>query len=200
MTTYAYARVSTVEQNLDRQIDSFLEYGVAKKNIICDKCSGKDFERKNYEKLMKKLKKGDLLIIKSIDRLGRNYQAIIDEWKKIIYQKQANIFVLDMPILDTREKDNTLMSKFITDLVLQILSFVAENERQVIKTRQKEGIKAAMSRGVKFGRPKRIMNDKILKVMYLYRERQITLSEALTKSGLSRSNFYYHMNNILSSI
>lgn len=195
MTTYAYARVSSADQNLDRQIDSFLENGVKKQHIFCDKCSGKNFDRVNYEKLMKKLKKGDLLIIKSIDRLGRNYQAIIEEWKNIIYHKQVNIYVLDMPLLDTRANNNNLMSKFVSDLILQILSFVAENERINIKTRQGEGIKAAQSRGVKFGRPRKILPKIIINAISQYTDRQITLEQALNITGLSKSTFYYYVNN-----
>ena len=140
---YGYARVSSREQNLTRQLDSFSAFGIEKKRIYSDKKSGKDFERTNYLRLLKKLKAGDLLVIKSIDRLGRNYNTIIEEWSRITKQIGADILVLDMPLLDTRDKENSLVGKFISDIVLQILSFVAENERENIRARQREGIAAA---------------------------------------------------------
>ena len=143
MKIYAYARVSARDQNLDRQLKAFADFGVSGNRIYADKKSGKDFERKNYSKLLKRLRAGDLLVIKSIDRLGRNYNAIISEWSKIVNTIGADILVLDMPLLDTRTKSNTLVGKFISDIVLQVLSFVAENERENIRARQAEGIAAA---------------------------------------------------------
>ena len=128
---YAYARVSSRDQNLTRQLDAFAAFGVEKRNIYCDKKSGKNFERKGYLKLMRKLKKGDLLVIKSIDRLGRNYKMITDEWSNIVNKIGADILVLDMPILDTRSSENSLIGKFISDIVLQILSFVAETSATI---------------------------------------------------------------------
>lgn len=151
--TYAYARVSARDQNLTRQIEAFEKLGIPKDCIFCDKKSGKNFERKSYMRLIKRLKSGDLLVIKSIDRLGRNYDMIIEEWNRITNKIKANILVLDMPLLDTREKADTLVGKFISDIVLQVLSFVAENERENIRTRQAEGIAAAKRKGVRFGRP-----------------------------------------------
>lgn len=149
--TYGYARVSTREQNLDRQIVELQKYT---NKIYADKESGKNFERKEYKKLMKKLKKDDVLVIKSIDRLGRNYDLILEQWRIITHDLGANIKVLDIPLLDTTKNDG-LTGKFISDLVLQILSYVAENERTMIRQRQAEGIKLAQARGVKFGRPRK---------------------------------------------
>ncbi len=152
---YGYARVSTKEQNLDRQIVELEKYT---KTIYFDKLSGKDFERKEYQKMIKKLKKGDLVIIKSIDRLGRNYDLIIEEWQRITKKIGADIKVLDMPLLDTTQTQE-LTGKFISDLVLQILSYVAETERRNIKQRQAEGIKIAQEKGIKFGRPRKEPED-----------------------------------------
>lgn len=193
MFTYAYARVSTQDQNLSRQLDAFAKFGISPQFIYCDKKSGKDFERENYTKLIKRLKKGDLLIIKSIDRLGRNYDAIIDEWYRITNIIKADILVIDMPLLDTREKANTLVGKFISDIVLQILSFVAENERATIKQRQKEGIAAAKLRGIRFGRPPKAYSDEFKAIVQRYKSKEISINTALTLSGLKRCNFYYHM-------
>lgn len=151
-TLYGYVRVSTQEQNEDRQLISMKEVGVEKQNIFMDKQSGKDFERNNYRKLVRRLKENDILYVKSIDRLGRNYEEIIEQWRILTKEKKIDIVVLDMPILDTRrEKD--LMGTFLSDIVLQVLSFVAENERKNIRQRQREGIAAAQLRGVQFGRP-----------------------------------------------
>lgn len=146
---YGYARVSTKEQNLDRQLVELRKYT---NTIYADKESGKNFDRPEYQKLMKKLKKNDVLVIKSIDRLGRNYDLILEQWRIITHEKQADIKVLDIPLLDTT-KNNGLTGKFISDLVLQILSYVAENERTNIRQRQAEGIRIAKAKGVKFGRP-----------------------------------------------
>ncbi len=193
MNTYAYARVSSRDQNLDRQIAAFTEYGVPKDNIFCDKKSGKDFERSGYLKLLKKLKRGDLLIIKSIDRLGRNYDAIIEEWSRITNIIGADILVLDMPLLDTRTKSDTLVGKLISDIVLQVLSFVAENERENIKTRQADGIKLAQARGVKFGRPTKSYSAEFVTVAKEYLGKRITSETAMSKLGLNKANFYYHI-------
>ena len=150
--TYGYIRVSTREQNIERQLVSLLEAGVEERNIYVDKQSGKDFRRPSYKKMMRKIKEGDLLIVKSIDRLGRNYQEIMEQWQFITKEKKIDIQIQDMPLLDTtRTKD--LLGTFIGDVVLQILSFVAENERDNIRQRQAEGIAAAKARGVQFGRP-----------------------------------------------
>ena len=197
MSTYAYARVSTTDQNIARQLDAFASCGLKITRIFADKKSGKDFERANYKKLLRKLKQDDLLIIKSIDRLGRNYDAIISEWSYITNHLKADILVLDMPLLDTRTKANSLVGKFISDIVLQVLSFVAENERENIRQRQKEGIAAAKRRGIKFGRPEKSYDKQFIQIVYEYKNKNITLNEALSRSGLKRCNFYYHMNKVL---
>ena len=189
---YAYARVSSRDQNLTRQLEAYEEFGVEKKHIYCDKKSGKNFARDGYLKLMKRLKKGDLLVIKSIDRLGRNYRMITDEWNNIVNKIGADILVLDMPVLDTRTTDGTLIGKFISDIVLQVLSFVAENERENIRARQAEGIALAKARGVKFGRPAKPYSDEFINILIRFRNKEISLKEALKSSGMKQSNFYYH--------
>ena len=191
--TYAYARVSAHDQNLSRQLDAFSAFGIPKRNIFCDKKSGKDFDRKNYLRLIRKLKHGDLLVIKSIDRLGRNYKMIIEEWSRITNKIQADILVLDMPLLDTRSKSDTLVGKFISDIVLQVLSFVAENERENIRARQAEGIAAAKKKGVRFGRPPKIYSQNFFDILFSYKNNSISLQEALSLTGMSQSNFYYHI-------
>ena len=149
---YGYARVSTKEQNEQRQLIALQEFGISEKQIFVDKQSGKDFERQNYRKLIKKLRSGDVLVIKSIDRLGRNYDEILEQWRSITKEKQAAIVVLDMPLLDTRQ-NRDLTGTLIADIVLQLLSYVAQTEREFIHQRQAEGIAAAKERGVQFGRP-----------------------------------------------
>ena len=196
---YAYARVSSRDQNLTRQLEAFSAFGVEKQNIYCDKKSGKNFERKGYAKLVRKLKKGDLLVIKSIDRLGRNYKMITEEWNNIVNKIGADIIVLDMPILDTRTSEGSLIGKFISDIVLQILSFVAENERENIRTRQAEGIKLAKERGVRFGRPAQEYGEQFKCAVKQFRNSEITLKEALDMTGLKQSNFYYHMERYVKS-
>lgn len=148
---YGYVRVSTKEQNEDRQVIAMKNYGINEKNIFIDKQSGKDFERTNYKRMVKKLKKGDTLVIKSIDRLGRNYSEILDEWQSFTKKKKVSIVVLDIPLLDTRT-DKDLTGVLIADIVLQLLSYTAETERNMIRQRQAEGIAAAKARGVRFGR------------------------------------------------
>ena len=150
---YAYVRVSTASQNIDRQMEEMFRQDIEFKNIFIDYQSGKDFERRNYQKLIKRLKKDDLLVIKSIDRLGRDYNMILDEWKKITKIIEADIMVIDMPLLDTRVEGKNLVGKFISDIVLQVLSFVAQNECENIKQRQAEGIRIAKAKGVHMGRP-----------------------------------------------
>lgn len=190
---YGYARVSSNDQNLRRQLDALKEYGIKNHCIFTDKKSGKDFDRTNYLKLTGKLQTGDLLVIKSIDRLGRNYQAIIDEWRLITQDIGADIVVLDMPLLDTRAKNDSLTRKLICDIVLQVLSFVAENERLNIKERQKEGITAAKKRGVKFGRPATIYTNKFVKVMKNFKNKEISACEAVRLLSISRGSLYFHM-------
>lgn len=150
---YGYARVSSKEQNLDRQLDAFDAFGVPSGNVFADKASGKDFDRPEYKRLMAVLDAGDVVVVKSIDRLGRNYDEILREWRAITKELEAAIVVIDMPLLDTREKPDGLTSVLIADIVLQLLSYVAQVERENIKQRQAEGIAAAQARGVRFGRP-----------------------------------------------
>ncbi len=188
--TYGYARVSSRDQKLDRQIEELKKFGIGENEIFYDKQSGKDFERTNYKILREKLKKGDLLVIKSIDRLGRDYNGIIEEWSYITKTINCDIVVLDMDLLDTRSDGKNLIGKFISDIVLQILSFVAENERANIRQRQAEGIKLAKEKGVVFGRPKIELPEDYLQIINQYIEGQITLKEALQKTSLKKSTFY----------
>ena len=187
---YGYVRVSTVAQNLDRQLDELARIGIDEKHIYSDKESGKDFNRTNYKKLSKKLKCGDVLFIKSIDRLGRNYNMILDEWRILTKEKGIDIVVIDMPLLDTRIEGKNLVGKFIADVVLQVLSFVAENERETMKQRQAEGIRMARLRGVKFGRPSVPTPNDFDNVVRLYKEKKITVVTAISMSGLTRGTFY----------
>lgn len=152
---YGYARVSSKDQNLDRQLDAFETFGVPRDAIFADKASGKDFDRPEYRRLVESLAEGDVVVIKSIDRLGRNYEEILTEWRTITKERKAAIVVLDMPLLDTRERRDGLTNVLISDIVLQLLSYVAQVERENIKQRQAEGIAAAQARGVRFGRPKK---------------------------------------------
>lgn len=187
---YGYVRVSTKEQNIDRQLVEMYAQGLNDKTIFIDKQSGKDFERDEYQKLKKKLKSGDLLIIKSIDRLGRNYDMIIDEWRTLVNDMNVDIQVLDMPLLDTRTEGKNLVGKFISDIVLQILSFVAENERENIKKRQAEGIRIAKEKGKHLGRPKLKLPKNFTIIANQYKKKEITLAEALSSLKMNRSNFY----------
>ena len=186
---YGYVRVSSADQNEERQRIAMAQEGLKEKDIFMDKQSGKDFERPAYLKLLKKLKQGDLLLIESIDRLGRNYEEIIEQWRHITKVIRADIRVLDMPLLDTTlSKD--LLGTFIADLVLQVLSFAAENERKNIRQRQREGIDAALARGVRFGRPGIQDSEAMLEAVRLYRQKKISLSRALDMSGIGRTTFY----------
>lgn len=193
---YAYARVSAKDQNLQRQLTAFDEFGIEKRHIFSEKKSGKDFQRIEYRRLLQKLKSGDLLVITSIDRLGRNYNQIIEEWNKIVNEIGADILVLDMPLLDTREKSDTLVGKFISNIVLQVLSFVAENERENIKLRQMEGIRVAKEKGVRFGRPSIVYSNEFLSVANGYIDKRIKLKNALQILNINQSNFYYHIRKI----
>ena len=197
---YAYARVSAKDQNLQRQIAAFSEFGIEKSRIFFEKKSGKDFERKEYKRLLQKLKGGDLLAIKSIDRLGRNYTRIIEEWNRITNIIGADILVLDMPLLDTRTKSDTLVGKFISDIVLQVLSFVAENERENNKARQAEGIKIAREKGVRFGRPSFLYTDEFLTVADDYLCKRIKLRTALKLLNIKQDNFYYHIRKLRNAL
>lgn len=187
---YGYARVSTVSQNLDRQLDELTKLGLDDKHIYTDKESGKDFDRKNYKKLVRKLKCGDVLFIKSIDRLGRNYNMVLDEWRYLTKEKGVDIVVIDMPLLDTRIEGKNLVGKFIADVVLQVLSFVAENERETMRQRQTEGIKMAKARGVRFGRPSVAIPDNFIEIIGQYKAGKINSKKAIEMSGLTRGTFY----------
>ena len=187
---YAYIRVSTKHQNIDRQFEEIKALGIDDKYIYIDKESGKDFDRTKYQKLIKKLKKDDLLIIKSIDRLGRNYRMILEEWARITKTIGADIKVLDMPLLDTRIEGKNLVGKFISDIVLQVLSFVAENERINIKQRQAEGIRIAKEKGVKFGRPKSTLPPNTNDILDKYINKELTNLEAAKLIGVSRGTFF----------
>lgn len=186
---YGYIRVSSSDQNEDRQIIELRKVGVSDKDTFIDKQSGKDFNRPNYKRLLKRLKQGDLLYILSIDRLGRNYEEIQNQWRIITKVKGADIVVIDMPLLDTRQGKD-LMGTFIADLVLQILSFVAQSEREKIRERQEQGIAAAKARGVKFGRPEKQVPDDFLKLVRSWEKKQISLQELLKKCEMSEATFY----------
>lgn len=187
---YGYVRVSTIAQNLDRQLEELVKLGIDKKHTYSDKESGKDFNRANYKKLCRKLKPGDVLFIKAIDRLGRNYNMVLDEWRILTKEKGVDIVVIDMPLLDTRIEWKNLVGKFIADVVLQVLSFVAENERETMRQRQAEGIRIAKQKGVKFGRPSINTPNNFIKIISLYRNKTITSEEAINMSGLTRGTFY----------
>jgi len=187
---YGYIRVSTRDQNEDRQLIALREISIPEDNIFMDKQSGKDFNRPQYKKLAKKLKPGDLLYIKSIDRLGRNYQEIQEQWRVLTKDKGIDIVVLDMPLLDTRiGKD--LMGTFLSDIVLQVLSFVAENERVNIRQRQAEGIAAAKARGVRFGRPPRPLPKNYLDAYLRWKRGEISGAAAAKECGMPLSTFRY---------
>lgn len=188
--TYGYIRVSTKEQNEDRQVIALEEAGIDKQNVFMDKQSGKDFQRPQYKKLLRKLRKDDLLYIKSIDRLGRNYSEILEQWRLLTKEKGVDIVVLDMPMLDTR-RGKDLMGTFIADLVLQILSFVAENERVNIRQRQAEGIAAAMARGVQFGRPPSPLPHSFHAAYWQWKSGEITGTYAANLCGMPLSTFRY---------
>ena len=186
---YGYIRVSSTDQNEDRQKLAMAQVAVPEKDIYMDKQSGKDFERPQYKRLVKKLRPGDLLYILSIDRLGRNYEEIQTQWRVLTKEIGGDSCVLDMPLLDTRNGKD-LMGTFIADLVLQILSFVAQNERESIRKRQAQGIAAAKARGVHLGRPSSARPDNFSKIVRAWEAQKITFEEALHRSGLGQSTFY----------
>ncbi len=189
---YGYIRVSTKEQNEDRQILALKELSIPKKNLFIDKISGKNFERPQYRKMVNKLKKDDLLYIKSIDRLGRNYSEILEQWRFLVKEKEIDIVVLDMPLLDTRRcKD--LMGTFLSDIVLQILSFVAENEHINIRQRQAEGIAVAKAKGVRFGRPPAPLPDNFYYLYQEWKKGKITGTAAAKQCGMPLSTFRYRV-------
>ena len=189
MNIYGYIRVSSTDQNEDRQLLALNQKNIEKKKIYIDKQSGKDFNRPSYKRLIRKLDKGDLLYILSIDRLGRNYEEIQNQWRVITKEIGADICVIDMPLLDTR-RGKDLMGTFIADLVLQILSFVAQSERENIKKRQAQGISAAKARGVRFGRPEKELPEDFPATVKKWETKQITFSEVLKQCEMSESTFY----------
>ncbi len=186
---FGYARVSSKEQNEERQLNAFKEFGIDERDIYVDKQSGKDFNRDNYLVLKHILRENDLLVIKSIDRLGRNYNMIIEEWKDITQNTKPDIVVIDMPLLDTRNNKD-LLGTFISDLILQILSYVAEQERIFIKQRQKEGIENALNKGVKFGRPKIEKPANFDNVINQWKKKEIKSKDAMSMLNLKPNTFY----------
>lgn len=189
MAIYGYVRVSSTDQNEERQLIALREKGVDPNNIFMDKQSGKDFDRPQYKKMVQKLKSGDLLYILSIDRLGRNYEEIQKQWVVLTKEKGIDICVIDMPLLDTRQGKD-LMGTFITDLVLQILSFVAQSERENIRKRQEEGIAAAKAKGVRFGRPEKQAPENFANLVRNWEKKKIPLSEVLKRCDMSEATFY----------
>ena len=190
---YGYIRVSAKDQNEERQLIALKELDVNLDKIFMDKQSGKDFQRPQYKKMVRELKKKDLLYIKSIDRLGRNYSEILEQWRILTKERGVDIVVLEMPLLDTR-RGKDLMGTFLSDIVLQVLSFVAENERSNIKQRQAEGIAAAKARGVQFGRPKIEMPDNFMQLVSQWENKKIRLSYVLEVCRISKATFYRRLN------
>ena len=190
INVYGYVRVSTKEQNEGRQLVAMQELNIPDKNIYMDKLSGKNFERPMYQRMLKKMRQDDLLYIKSIDRLGRNYEEILDQWRILTKEKKIDIVVLDMPLLDTR-KGKDLIGTFLSDVVLQILSFVAENERATIKQRQAEGIAVAKARGVRFGRPPKPLPEDFYKIYQKWKAGKITGVVAANACSMPISTFLY---------
>ena len=186
---YGYVRVSSRDQNEDRQLLAMQELGIAAEDIYIDKQSGKDFERPAYKRMVEHMKPGDILYIKSIDRLGRNYEEIQNQWRELTKEKGVDIVVLDMPLLDTR-RGKDLVGTFLSDIVLQVLSFVAENERSNIKQRQAEGITAAKLRGVQFGRPAKPTPEAFQKACQRWDNGEISGKDAASECGMARSTFY----------
>ena len=186
--TYGYIRVSTRDQNEDRQLDALLGLGIPRARLYLDKQSGKDFQRPQYQRLLRRLRPGDVLYLASIDRLGRNYEEIQVQWRVLTKEKGVDIVVLDMPLLDTRQGKD-LMGTFIADLVLQILSFVAQNERENIRKRQAEGIAAAKARGVRFGRPPKPLPPNFSTVCRQWQQGRLTLTQAAKDCGMPLSTF-----------
>lgn len=190
MNVYGYVRVSSKDQCTDRQLRALRDAKVPDQNIFVDKQSGKNFDRPQYRKLLKKLKENDLLIIKSIDRMGRNYEEILEQWRIITREKKADIAILDMPLLNTCKKQKGLTGTFIADLVLQILSYVAQTERESIRLRQKEGIQAAKIRGVRFGRPRKEIPPQFPGLFQKWQSGEISGREAARMLGVSHKTFF----------
>ena len=186
--TYGYVRVSTQEQNEARQLNAMREFGVEEENIVVEKLSGKDFHRPRYQRLVESLQPGDVLVVKSIDRLGRNYDEILEQWSVITKKRKAAIVVLDMPLLDTRQ-GRDLTGTLIADIVLQLLSYVAQTERENIRQRQAEGIAAAKAKGVRFGPPRRTLPDSFEELRLAWREKRMTLRAAAAACGIPKTTF-----------
>ncbi len=192
MKVYGYARVSTLEQKEDRQKIALLEAGVELRRIYVDKQSGKDFERPRYQRLLRVLEEGDVLFVKSIDRLGRNYVEVQEQWRFLTKVKKVDMVILDMPLLDTR-RDKNLLGTFISDIVLQLLSFVSENERINIRQRQAEGIAAAKQRGVRFGRPPIMSDAELYEELLHWRDDEISMEELMVLTNMSQTTIYRRM-------
>lgn len=185
---FGYVRISAKDQNEDRQMIAMREFGVKRENIFLDKKSGKDFDRPQYRKMMARIHKGDILVIKSIDRLGRNYDEILEQWRTITKTRKASIVVLDMPLLDTRQNRN-LTGTLIADIVLQLLSYVAQTEREFIKQRQREGIAAAKAKGVRFGPPPKIKPDNFKEYLFAWKRGEISAREAARQLNIAHKTF-----------
>jgi DNA invertase Pin-like site-specific DNA recombinase len=198
MAIYGYVRVSSADQNTDRQIDAMNGIKIPEMQIFVDKQSGKDFERPQYRALLRKLKPGDLLYIKSIDRLGRNYDEIQNQWRILTKERGVDIAVIDMPLLDTRNGKD-LVGTFLADIVLQILSFVAQNERESIRKRQAEGIAAAKARGVRFGRPAKKLPENFHELIQAWEHGKLTREKILEQTGLKEATFYRRLRELRSS-
>ena len=190
MAKYGYVRVSTKEQKTDRQMEAMLEYGLDEKHIFTDKLSGKDFNRSGYRKLLKKLKKGDLLVIKSIDRLGRDYKEILEEWRKIVRSKGADIEVIDLPILNTTQEIDGIAGVLIADILLRLLAYVSQTERDFIRQRQAEGIAIALSKGIHVGRTRLEITDDFDIWFEKWYRNELSSRKAADKAGMTHSTFY----------
>ena len=186
---YGYVRVSSKDQCEARQVLALREFEVPERNIYMDKMSGKDFNRPQYRRMVRRLKAGDVLVVKSIDRLGRNYEEILEEWRMLTKKREVAVVVLDMPLLDTRTSGRNLTGVFVADLVLQILSYVAQTERENIRQRQKEGIAAAKQRGVKFGRPKKQVPEEFARLREKWMQKEVSSREAAKRLGISQDTF-----------
>ena len=192
-TTYGYARVSSADQNESRQIVALKDAGVDEANIFVDRRSGKDFNRPRWRRMRRVLRAGDLLVVQSLDRLGRNYAEMLEEWRFLVRRKRIDIRVLDMPVLDTTNRADGLVGSLIADIVLQLLAFVAENERRNIRERQRQGIAAAHARGVRFGRPAWQPTDEFLEIAASVRRGEMPANVAAEKVGLCESTFRYRL-------
>lgn len=191
---YGYIRVSSKDQNICRQVLPMEQLNIPKQNLFIDRQSGSDFNRPAYKKLMRRLRQGDILYIKSIDRLGRNYNEILEQWRYLTKGRNIDIVVMDMPLLDTR-CENDLLKSFVIDIVLQILSFVAENERNNIRSRQAEGIEAAKKRGVKFGRPRKPLPENFDAIYKKWKMKELSVRQASEKCNMTKSTFYNKASN-----